>query len=424
MTEGEMDRIWHPFTKFSALANGPLPDISGGEGIYLVDSAGRRYVDAISSWWCTLLGHGHPRLVKAIRAQAGRLQQSILGGLSNPWAVELAERLSAKMPTPERHVMFSSDGSCAVDAALKIAAQYYHNKGIKGRDSFLTLEQDYHGDTVGAVGVGFVPGFHEPFGGIVKRAHTVPLPDYKNGEGFKPTLDAVERHGEKLAAVIVEPLCQGSAGMRMYEPRYLSELAALLRERGILLIVDEIAMGFGRTGRYWAFEHSGIDPDIVCVGKAVTGGYLPLSAAICRDEIYDTFTDSGDSDNTFYHGHTFGGNPIAAACALEAMDIYDEMDVASRVAALGELMAGRLRGMEGRPGVREVRCLGLIGAVELEPSDNTAERAVAVREFLKEKGVLLRPLGDVFYLFPPAVIKEDELESLCDVFMEAVTRFA
>ena len=421
-TPDRESRIWHPYTRFTAMSGGPLPSISGGEGIYLFDESGKRYIDAISSWWCSTLGHNHPRLVSAIKEQAGRLQHSILGNLSNPWARELASRLSEKMPTPGRHVMFSSDGSCAVDAALKMALQYHHNLGRRGRTRFLTLEQDYHGDTMGAVSVGYVPEFHRPFEFLSSASYTVPLPDYTSGNGAEPTARLLGEHGDEIAAVIVEPLVQGAAGMRMYDARYLRDLEVLCREHGVLLIVDEIAMGFGRTGRYWAFGHAGVDPDIVCVGKGVTGGCLPLSAAICKDYVYETFTDEGERDNTFYHGHTFGGNPIAAACALEAMRVYDEMDIAGRAERLGRLMAKELGSMHGRPGIKEVRSLGLIGAVELMPSDDTPGRAAAIREALRTEGVLLRPLGNVFYLMPPLIITEEELTSLCGRFIDVILR--
>jgi len=400
----------------------PLLNISRGEGIYLFDDKGNRYIDAISSWWCNTLGHGHPRLVEAIRTQAGVLEHSILGNLSNPWASELAGKLCDRMPSADRHVMYASDGSCAVDAALKMAVQYHHNRGIEGKTRFLTLEEDYHGDTIGAISVGYVPEFHRPFEFLKKYSFTVELPDYIGGEGAGPTSEVLSQHGHEIAAVIVEPLCQGAAGMRMYDARYLSDLSTLCREHDVLLIVDEIAMGFGRTGRYWAFEQAGIDPDIVCVGKGITGGYLPLSAAVCKDYIYDTFSDDGGEAHTFYHGHTFGGNPIAAACALAAMDVYDELDIAGRAETLGRFMAGELREIADTPGVKEVRSLGLIGVVELEPVPDTSARAAAIRESLRGEGVLLRPLGNVFYLMPPLIISEKELSDLCRTFIEAIRK--
>lgn len=418
-----MDHIWHPYTRFSSLAVAPLPSINRGEGIYLFDENGKKYIDAISSWWSNTLGHGNTRLVEAIRDQAGRLQHSILGNLSNPWAEELARAICDRMPDARRHVMFASDGSCAVDAALKMAIQYHHNRGLKGKTRFLTLEEDYHGDTIGAVSVGYVDGFHRPFEFLKNSSFTVPLPDYETGDGVEPTRRMLKEHAHEIAAVIVEPLCQGAAGMRMYEPRYLRDLEGLCREHDVLLIIDEIAMGFGRTGRYWAFEHAEVDPDIVCIGKGITGGYLPLSAAVCKDYIYETFSDEAGDDRTFYHGHTFGGNPIAAACALEALKIYDEMDIAGRAERLGKLMETELRMIEGESGVRDVRTLGLIGVIELEPVPDTASRAAVIRDGLRENGVLLRPLGNVFYLMPPLIISGQELAELCGMLVGMIRKY-
>lgn len=423
MNNGQREHIWHPYTRFSTLAEGPLPSINRGKGIRLFDKNGTGYIDAISSWWCNTLGHGHPRLIGAIKEQAAVLQHSILGNLSNPWADELARRLCHKMPSSDRHVMFASDGSCAVDAALKMALQYHYNRGKRGKTRFLTLEEDYHGDTMGAISVGYVPEFHKPFEFLQGASITVPLPDYKDGEGAGPTESVLDDHAHEIAAVILEPLCQGAAGMRMYDPQYLRDVERLCRQHDVLLIIDEIAMGFGRTGQYWAFEHADIDPDIVCVGKGLTGGYLPLSAAVCKDYIYETFTDEGGEDQTFYHGHTFGGNPIAAACALETMKIYEELDIAGRASRLGDLMASELKSLEGSTGVREVRSLGLIGVVELEPAPDTPARAAAIRDMLREEGVLLRPLGNVFYLMPPLIISEKELSDLCRTFIRTIRKF-
>ncbi|MFC1467296.1 adenosylmethionine--8-amino-7-oxononanoate transaminase [Verrucomicrobiota bacterium] len=418
------NHVWHPYTKFSATEKQPLPMITGGDGIYLIDDQGNRFIDAIASWWCITLGHNHPRIVKAIQEQAGKLQHSILGNLNHPWADELARRLAESMPTPDRHVMFASDGSCAVDASLKMAAQYFYNTGIPGKTKFLTLEHDYHGDTIGAVSVGYVPDFHKPFGGIIPKEFMAPLPDYESGDGFAATQKIIDEHADEIAAVILEPLCQGSAGMRMYSPQYLKDIAALCKERNILLIIDEIAMGFGRTGEYWTFNHAGIDPDIVCVGKGITSGYLPISAAVCKDEIYKTFTDAGPEDHTFYHGHTFCGNPIAAATALEVMDIYDEMDIAGRARRLGAQMEQAFKRMVDHPAVKELRHLGLIGVVELNPCERTKERAVAIRDDLRDQGILIRPLSNIFYLMPPFIITEQELADLCEAFLSTIERHA
>ncbi len=418
MNPNELDRrhVWHPYTRFSTFDADPLPVIVRGEGIYLFDEAGHRFVDAISSWWACALGHGHPRIVAAIEKQSNELQQSILGNLSHPRAIELAAALAKRMPTPDRHVLFSSDGASAVEAALKIALQYWHNVGRPERHRFLALEESYHGDTLGAVSVGYLEQFHGPFESVAFPVLRVSL-----REGFEDVEGLLDEHAGELAAVIVEPLCQGAAGMKMYPAEYLTALAALCREHHVLLIADEIATGFGRTGRMFAFEHAGIDPDIVCVGKALSAGYLPISAAIVKDEIYKTFSDRPE-DHTFYHGHTFCGNPIAAAAALEALAVYDEEGIAQRAVAIEAAMKKALSPLAALPHVRDVRCLGAIGAVELAPENppQAVSRPHRIRKALLERGILLRPLGNVLYLMPPLVIPPARLEHLLGEFCDAI----
>lgn len=411
------DLIWHPYTRRSAERDG-FPIMARGEGIYLFSEDGTRYVDATSSWWACALGHGHPRIVAAIQAQAAQLQHSILGNLSHPGALKLARRLSA-LTGGSRRVHFGSDGASAVEAALKIAVQYWDNLGVSDRHGFLSFTDPYHGDTLGAVSVGYMESFHRPFQPLLFPVHRVPAPDCSacdrgrrpgtcNGSCFDAMRLAIRSHARELAAVVVEPLCQGAAGMRMYAPSYLEQLAACCRQYDVLLIVDEIAMGFCKTGRMFAYEHAGIRPDIVCVGKAVTAGALPLSAAIADDRIYQTFDDDG-RDGTFYHGHTFAGNPIAAAAALEALAIYEEEDLAGRAAQLGDLVESQLVPLAALPHVRDVRCLGMIGAVEFDSADRARSLALALRE----ERILVRPLGPVLYLMLPLIVTETQLLDVC-----------
>lgn len=417
----EKDHIWHPYTRRSAERDG-LPVIVRGEGIYLFDENGRRYVDAISSWWACALGHSHPRMVAAIQTQAGELQHSILGNLSHPGALELARQLS-DLTGGRRHVHFASDGASAVEAALKIAVQYWDNRGVVGRHGFLAFTDPYHGDTLGAVSVGYMQAFHRPFRPLLFPVHRVPAPDCtpcrrgRHPEActqpcFEPMRKAIEIHAGELAAVVVEPLCQGAAGMRMYAPAYLERLAACCQAHDVLLIVDEIATGFCKTGRVFAYEHAGIRPDIVCVGKAVTAGALPLSAAIVDDRIYETFDDA-DRDGTFYHGHTFAGNPIAAAAALEALAIYKEENLAARAAGLGALLEEELSPLADLPHVKDVRCLGMIGAVEFDAAETARNLAGALRH----DGVLVRPLGSVLYLILPLIVTEEQLLEVTCAFI-------
>jgi adenosylmethionine-8-amino-7-oxononanoate aminotransferase len=401
-----------------------------------VDDQGRRYVDAISSWWCMALGHDRPELIAAIREQAGTLQHSILGNLAHPRAAELAGRLAALMPSPDRHVLFASDGASAVEQALKIAVQYAAHRGQPRRTRFAALRGAYHGDTLGALSVGFLDDWHRPFRALVTPALTLPpgplAPPVRwagkrlgsadaNGCSSASATRILDEHADELAAVIVEPLCLGASGMQMYGAAALRELADWCRAHAVPLIVDEIATGFGRTGRLFAFEHAGIDPDIVCVGKALTGGYLPLSATVVRDEIYETFTDQPE-DHTLQHGHTFCGNPIAAAAACAALELYGPGGVVQGVPARAARLADRLLPLAERPDVREVRCLGLIGAVELMPDPPGApeSRAHRIRRRLQDQGILLRPLGNVLYLLPPLVIDNTTLDQLVDALAAAL----
>ena len=415
--EADRRSLWHPYTRHSAAKAGAFPIIVRGEGIHLYDAGGRRYLDAISSWWCCNLGHGHPRLVEAMIRQARELQHSILGNLSHPRAIELAEALAELFPGAARRVFFASDGASAVEAALKIAVQYWWNAGRPERHRFVALAEGYHGDTLGAASAGYVESFHRPFCPLLFPCFQAEAPRCAacrhgrkpadcDAECFASMETIVERHADEIAAAIVEPMCQGAAGMRMYPAEYLRKLAALCRRHGILLIADEIAMGYGRTGRMFAFEHAGVDPDIVCLGKALAGGYLPMSATVVTARIYDAFADE-PQDGTFYHGHTFAGNPVAAAVALETLRVYAEEGIVDQAERAGRVLAAGMETLRAVPGVADVRCLGMIGAVELAPDDpRTPPRPQRIRARLLDQGILIRPLGHVVYLMLPLVTPE------------------
>lgn len=429
MTNNPTSRVWHPYTKFSAIESGPLPVIVKGDGVHLVDDQGHRYLDAVSSWWSCSLGHGQPDVVAAIQRQATELQHSILGNLSHPRASELASRIAALMPTPDRHILFASDGASAVEASLKIALQYWHNRGTPERKRFAYLEDAYHGDTLGAVSVGYLEGFHKPFEPILFPAFELPVPHSAGAEAdcLQQIRDVFDAHGHELAALIVEPLCQGAAGMKMYSAEHLRRLAELCRERDVLLIVDEIATGFGRTGRMFAFEHAGIDPDIVCLGKALSAGYLPISATVVRDELYRTFSDT-PADHSFYHGHTFCGNPIAAAAALAALAVYERIDIAGQARRIERVFREMLQPLAKLPQVEEVRILGAIAALELkgeaQPGSAAMEDGMPATELVRrrmlEAGILIRPLGNVVYLMPPLTIPDDTVTFLCRTLASAL----
>ena len=416
------NKIFHPYTPFSAIEKG-LPNMVRGEGIYLIDDAGNKYVDIVSSWWACALGHGHPKVVKAIQEQAGVLQHSITGSLTHPNVLALAERVAGLMPTPDRHTVFASDGCSAVEAALKIAIQYWYNVGRLEKTWLIGMDQGYHGDSLGALGVGFVDGFHKPFEQAVAHPAKLPFPhpSDEDPDGFLPSQMVIERHADKLAAVIVEPLCLGSAGMKIYSAGYLKKLADCCAANEVLLIVDEVAMGFGRTGKRFAFNHADIDPDMVCMGKGLTAGYMPLSACVVKDGIYNTFTDQGEKDCTFYHGNTYAGHPIGCAAALAALDIYEAEQTVARSAEMAEKMKQWMLPMAEMDCVKELRFLGMIGVVELNLE--TKPLIAKIKQSLFEQGYLFRPLGTMFYLMPPLVITDDELKAAIYALQQTIGQF-
>jgi adenosylmethionine-8-amino-7-oxononanoate aminotransferase len=409
--------LWHPYTRHSATKEG-FPVIVRGENVYLFDAQGKRYLDAISSWWACNLGHGNPRLVRALTRQARQLQHSILGNLTHPRAVELASALAGLFPDTGRRTLFASDGASAVEAALRVAVQYWHNVGETGRTRFAAFEDSYHGDTIGAMSEGYLPDFHAPNRSLLFPVHKLKTPDCAHCpaqqpgkecdmECFKEISAKIAEHAHELAAVIVESMCLGAAGMKMYPAKCLRKLSELCRKNRVLLIVDEIAMGFGRTGRMFAFEHAGIDPDIVCIGKGLSGGYLPISGAVVKEEIFDTFADQ-PLDHTFYHGHTFAGNPLAAAVALECLNIYREDNIVLKAQSGGNVLAQSLEPLRKVSGVDNLRCLGMIAAFELSDKENISgpERARRICLDMLKKGILIRPLGATLYLMLTLITDE------------------
>ena len=446
----DIEYLWHPYTEISSFEQMKFPIVESAQGCRLRELDGRVLLDGISSWWCVNLGHSHPRLVRAIQEQAAKLQHTLLGGMSHPPAILLAERLAQVAPPGLGHAMFASDGSCAVEAALKIALQYWTNQGESHRTRFITLEDGYHGDTLGTIGVGYIDGFHRPFLPALRPALAAVAP-YCNRcpVGLRPescqaecfacvtssstnssstnfsSMDTlIRRHHDECAAVIVEPLCQAAAGMRIYPALYLQRLRALCTEYGIPLIVDEVAVGFGRTGAMFACEKAGIVPDILTLGKGLTGGLLPMSATLVTDAIYDTFRANGEQTRTFYHGHTFCGNPITSALALAALETYDEEKTVERLPERMRILEDGMRRVSTVLEGSTLRTLGMIAAIEIAPEEAGRLRARRIAGRAYELGLFVRPLGSTIYLWPPLNSDPAELQAMVEMMERAARETA
>ncbi|MDK1021317.1 MAG: adenosylmethionine--8-amino-7-oxononanoate transaminase [Candidatus Hydrogenedentes bacterium] len=433
LQELDYKHLWHPYTGINAYEAGPFVCFNSAEGVYLFEQGGRKVLDGISSWWSVALGHGHPHIVEAIREQAGVLQQSILGNQTHPLAIKLAARLAEITPRGLEHCYFAADGASATEAALKMAIQYWHNIGQPEKTRFVSLEEGYHGDTLGAVGVGFVPTFHAPFAKAVVKSYVADMPHRRGNpdeekdracalDAFASMERLVREHQAELAGVILEPLCQGAAGIRIYHPEYLRKVRALCDEYDLILIADEIAVGFGRTGSLFACDEAGIAPDILCLGKALTGGYLPASAAIANDRIYDSFRSDELHDRTFYDGHTFCGNPITSAAALAALDIFTSENIVEGTRPLAEQLAEGMARLARHDCVEYYQTLGMIGMIALKDEAGGATLAKTIARKAMELGLFIRPLGEVLYLWPPLVTTQAELAEMLDLFDAAIAQ--
>ncbi|MFP6596473.1 MAG: adenosylmethionine--8-amino-7-oxononanoate transaminase [Candidatus Hydrogenedentota bacterium] len=429
----DIAHLWHPYTDINAYEKGPNTSFDSAEGVYLYTVEGKKILDGISSWWATALGHSHPQIVDAIKEQAGILHHSILGNLTPPQAVRLAAKLAELAPGDLNHSYFAADGASATEASLKMAIQYWANIGEKGKTKFVSLEEGYHGDTLGAVGVGFVPTFHQYFEDAVRKSFVADMPSRPADtddeldkafalEAFKSMDALVREHHREIAAVILEPLCQGAAGIRIHHPEYLRQVRALCDEFDLILIADEIAVGFGRTGSLFACEEAGIIPDILCVGKALTGGYLPMSAAIASDRIFETFRSDDKQDRTFYDGHTYCGNPITSAAALAAIEIFTSEDIVNKAKPAALFLAQGFQSIAKLTSVDYYKTLGTIAMCSFTQEAGGAAFARTVAAHAMEMGLFIRPLGEVLYLWPPLVVSNEELTQMLEIFISAIRK--
>ena len=427
--------VWHPYSDIDALSTSDFPLIESAQGCYIYERSGKRYLDGIASWWCVNFGHSHPALIQAITSQSQSLQNVILAGMSHENVILLAQKLAAIAPIPQAHCYFASDGASAVEAALRMALHYWENQGQKQRKKFICLEDAYHGDTMGAIGVGYVERYHHQLKSLLPNnyramsPHCAACPFGKHPktcdtECFASMEQLIEQHAEECAAVIVEPLCQGAGGIRLYPESYLKKLRLLCDRHQILLICDEIAVGFGRTGSMFASERAGIVSDLISVGKGLTGGYLPMSAVIVSDAIYESFRPSLGGES-FFHGHTYCGNPILSALALRALELYEEENIIERIqplTALLEEQMGHLQQCYLPQSYSSAK--GMIAAIEICEDEGGAALAASVCTLAWQRGLFLRPMRNVLYLWPPLIISEEQLHFcfavLKDCFQAAI----
>ena len=431
MTESWVERdagvVWHGFTQMSTYADNAPIIVERAEGRELIDVDGNRYLDAISSLWVTTLGHRIPELDDAIRAQLDRVAHSTMLGNGNRAVIELAEALREVVPVDDPHFLFASDGAAAVEQALKIAFQYWAmvqpSSGAGGRTTYLAFGDAYHGDTIGSISVGgggFGTDVFDPLRFPVLRA-----PSFADPDCFATACELVASNAARLAAVVVEPLVQGAAGMQLAEPEDLWMLAETCRMHDVLLVCDEVAVGFGRTGTLFASEQAGIRPDLLCLGKGITGGYLPLSATVASRRVYDAFLGADLSERTLYHGHSYSGNALASAVALRHLQLILETDVLANVRARSDQLRALLDAQIAKHvAVREVRMRGLMVGVELAPPDDGLRWGRRVCAAAVRRGVLLRPLGDVVVLMPPLTITADEIERIVATLRESIEEVA
>jgi adenosylmethionine-8-amino-7-oxononanoate aminotransferase len=413
--------VWHPFTQQSEWAGREPLVIESAEGVWLKDIHGRKFLDGVSSLWVSVFGHRKAELDQAIQRQLGKIAHATFLGLTHEPAIRLAKRLTEIAPEGLSRVFYSDNGSTAVEVALKMAYQYWQLKGRRTKTRFVSLKEGYHGDTVGSVSVGGIDLFHARFRDLLFKGYAVTAGDSSELERV------LRRNHNQIAAVVMEPLVQGASGMRVIPRGYLAHTARLCKRYGVLLIVDEVATGFGRTGTMFAIEQEKVKPDFLCVAKSLTGGYLPLAATLTTEAVYKAFLGRYDQFKAFFHGHTYTANPLACAVALANLDLYEKENLLSHVRARATQLSAGLAPLQQHPHVKEIRQVGLMAGIELVKSKETGRAyAPSLRMGLQvcdaalKRGVWLRPLGDVVVLMPPLAISPKELAFLVEAVIQSI----
>jgi adenosylmethionine-8-amino-7-oxononanoate aminotransferase len=436
----ELDKqyLWHPFTQMAGWLAGEPVIIERGEGFYLIDTDGRRYIDGVSSLWCNVHGHGVREIDDAIRTQLDQVAHSTLLGLGQSRPIELAERLIRIAPTGLAKVFYSDSGATSVEIALKIAYQYWYNLGQKERSTFISLREAYHGDTVGSVSVGGMDLFHGIYKPLLFETLYVPSPhpyrfDGPSDKCVKYSLETMETllkaHAGKIAAIIMEPLVQGAGGMIVHPKGFLKSVEQLARQYDVLLIVDEVATGFGRTGKMFACEHQDVHPDLMCIAKGISGGYLPLAATLATQKIFDAFLGQVEDFKTFYHGHTYTGNALACAAGLASLDLFEKNHVLKKMPDKTDLIYIALEEIRTLPFVGDVRQCGMMAGIELVKDKKTKESfeykhtiGAKLCAAMRPRGLMLRPLGDVIVLMPAPAMDKMTVTKLLAIVCDTIEK--
>lgn len=435
--------LWHPFTPMSLWIDSDPLVIVAGDGMYLIDSDGKRYLDGVSSLWCNVHGHRVPEIDAAVRAQLDRIAHTTMLGLASEPAILLAQRLMQIVPSNLAKVFYSDAGATATEIAFKLAVQYWYNTGRPEKTEFVALTEAYHGDTTGAMSVGRTEAFHKPYFPLLFKVHYAPTPfvyrppatlvratpasrSFPDAQSvmhhcLRELEQILTEHHQRIAAIALEPVVQGAAGMIVQPPGYLRGVEALARKYDVLLICDEVATGFGRTGRMFAVEHEGVQPDLMCVAKGISGGYLPLAATFATQRIFDAFLGQPWEGRTFYHGHTYTGNPLACAAALASLDLLQSRNLVDAVQDQSAILARMLDGLRELPHVGDIRQKGLMVGIELvedrltrRPFDPRRRTGAEICQRVRRHGVLLRPLGDTIILMPPLAMGLADLRRIID----------
>ncbi len=435
----DLQHVWHPCTQMQDHEQIPLIPIQRGKGVWLFDFDGNQYLDAVSSWWVNIFGHANPEINAAIKEQLDTLEHVILAGFTHEPIVELSERLVKLAPPGLTRCFYADNGSAATEIALKMSLHFWRNVGRPEKTKFISLENGYHGETVGSLSVTDIPLFSATYAPLLKPQLRAPSPDASQrrpGESWEDCArrqfthmeKLLEQHHAEVSAVIVEPLVQGAAGMKMYHPVYLTLLREACDRFDVHLIADEIAVGFGRTGTLFACEQAGITPDFLCLSKALTAGYLPMSVVMTTEKTYAAFYDKYETMKGFLHSHSYTGNALAVRAALASLDYFEKYDVLANNRKLATVMAEVLQPLAEHPHVGEIRQTGMIAAVELvqdkasmQPFDWRERRGLKIFEYALKKGLLLRPIGNVVYFLPPYVITAEEIRWMINIAAEAIS---